>query len=204
MSKISKSEKTKRTILQSAKELFMKKGFNNVTVREIAANANVSHTTIYLYYKDKEELLNEIALQPLLDFKKVILSKFDELREKPKLLIKEIGKQLTFFGICNRTMYDVYFNQGSVNVQKKEPSLEVNKIRNELFGYITKSFSLLYPMRSKEHNTKYARMFYFFTNGLITSYVNNTEETEVILERIKSMIDEMYEILLCGMDYDKR
>lgn len=198
-----KKRKHKKKILESAKVLFMEKGYNNVTVREIASNANVSHTTIYLYYKDKEELLNEIALFPLLDFKKAILSTYEKFGKEPRLLIKELGKQLIHFGITNRTMYDVYFNQGSVNVQIKDPSLEVNKIRNELFGYITNSFSLLYPTVAKEKITNYARMFYYFSNGLITSYSNNTEETEVILERIHSIMEEMYEILLSGIHHYK-
>lgn len=201
MSKISKSERTKRKILQSAETLFKEKGYNNVTVREIAANAKVSHTTIYLYYRDKEQLLNEIAVLPLLDFRKVVVETFEELGQEPRQLIKEMGKKLVHFGITNRTMYDIYFNQGSVNVQMKEPSLEVNQIRNELFEYITKSFALLYPLKSREDITTYARMFYFFSNGLITSYVNNTEETNDILERINPVLEEMYGIILSGIEH---
>lgn len=179
----------------------MEKGYNNVTVREIAANAKLSHTTIYLYYKDKEQLLNEIALLPLLDFRKVVAETFEQFAKEPRQLINELGKQLVYFGITNRTMYDVYFNQGSVNVQMKEPSLEVNQIRNELFEYITKSFALLFPMKSMEDLTTYARMFYFFSNGLITSYVNNTEETKAIIDRITPIMEEMYAILLSGIEH---
>lgn len=55
-------------IQNAAKELFMLKGFNSTTVEEIAEKAELSPATIYLYFKNKEELyasLNLIALQYL-------------------------------------------------------------------------------------------------------------------------------------------
>lgn len=198
---IAKSEKTKKRILEAAKVLFMDKGYNNVTVREIASDAKVSHTTIYLYYKDKSELLNEIALLPLLDFQEMIKDIYERYSQQPRELIKEIGKQFIAFGITNRTMYDVYFNQGSTNVQEEDPSLEVNKIRNQLFSQISKAFALLHPTDSEENIIMYSRMFYYFLNGLSSSYVNNTENMDVILERIQPSMEKMFDILLLGMDH---
>ena len=58
----------KQQIQNAAKELFMLKGFNSTTIEEIAQKAEVSPATIYLYFKNKEELytsLNLITLQYL-------------------------------------------------------------------------------------------------------------------------------------------
>lgn len=65
-------EKTMRRqqILNAAKELFLIKGFNSTTIEEIAKKAELSPATIYLYFKNKDELyanLNIISMQYLFD-----------------------------------------------------------------------------------------------------------------------------------------
>ena len=60
-----RSEETKKQILQSAGKLFAKKGYDAVTIREIAKDAGCSHTTIYLYFKDKEALLHQLSMPSL-------------------------------------------------------------------------------------------------------------------------------------------
>ncbi|MGZ4164968.1 MAG: TetR/AcrR family transcriptional regulator, partial [Tumebacillaceae bacterium] len=46
-----KSEETKRAIVSAAGQLFADRGYEAVTMREIAKAAGCSHTTIYIYYK---------------------------------------------------------------------------------------------------------------------------------------------------------
>ncbi|ADG07337.1 TetR/AcrR family transcriptional regulator [Kyrpidia tusciae] len=60
-----RSEETKRAIVAAAAKLFAKRGFDAVTMREIARDAGCSHTAIYLYFKDKETLLHELSVGPL-------------------------------------------------------------------------------------------------------------------------------------------
>src|SRR3974377_491950 len=54
-------EKThlRQEILMAASELFVKEGFENVSMRRIAEKIEYSPTTIYLYFKDKAELLEQ-------------------------------------------------------------------------------------------------------------------------------------------------
>ncbi|MGZ4113011.1 MAG: TetR/AcrR family transcriptional regulator, partial [Tumebacillaceae bacterium] len=60
-----KSEETKRAIVSAAGQLFADRGYEAVTMREIAKAAGCSHTTIYIYYKDKEALLHQLSMAPL-------------------------------------------------------------------------------------------------------------------------------------------
>ncbi len=60
-----RSEETKRMILKAAGKLFSEKGYDAVTMREIAKEAGCSHTTIYLYFKDKETLLHQLSMPTL-------------------------------------------------------------------------------------------------------------------------------------------
>ncbi|MDX1931530.1 MAG: TetR/AcrR family transcriptional regulator [Capsulimonadales bacterium] len=49
-------ENLRRAILEAARELFVDHGFDNVSMRKIAERIEYSPTTIYLHFKDKEEI----------------------------------------------------------------------------------------------------------------------------------------------------
>jgi len=51
----------RQEILDAASELFVKEGYENVSMRRIADKIEYSPTTIYLYFKDKTELLEQVC-----------------------------------------------------------------------------------------------------------------------------------------------
>ncbi|BDC49104.1 TetR family transcriptional regulator [Bryobacterales bacterium F-183] len=58
-------EELRLEILQAARELFVKEGFANVSMRRIAERIEYSPTTIYLYFQDKAGLLDCIVEERL-------------------------------------------------------------------------------------------------------------------------------------------
>jgi len=55
-------ENKKNTILRAARKLFFDRGFKSVTVDNIAAKAEVSKGSIYLYFDSKEEIYTQILI----------------------------------------------------------------------------------------------------------------------------------------------
>ncbi len=49
-------ESRRQQILQSAREIFLKKGFDGTTIEEIARHTELSKGAIYLYFPSKEEI----------------------------------------------------------------------------------------------------------------------------------------------------
>jgi TetR/AcrR family transcriptional regulator, transcriptional repressor for nem operon len=53
-------ENTKKRIIDSARRLFNRRGFENVSVSEIMASAGLTHGGFYRYFKGKSELYAEV------------------------------------------------------------------------------------------------------------------------------------------------
>ena len=53
----------RQEILDAASQLFVRDGFENVSMRRIADRIEYSPTTIYLYFKDKAELLEQVCAE---------------------------------------------------------------------------------------------------------------------------------------------
>jgi len=61
------NEKARRRqdILEAARQEFFQRGFHTPTVDDVAARANVSKGTIYLYFESKEEILAHLLIEGL-------------------------------------------------------------------------------------------------------------------------------------------
>ena len=58
-------ERRKQQIIVAAKRVFSEKGFNKATMEDIASEAELSPGTLYLYFKNKEELYASLSLRIL-------------------------------------------------------------------------------------------------------------------------------------------
>ncbi len=58
-----KKEQKKKNLLEAAYQLFLEKGVAKTSVDEIVKGANVAKGTFYLYFHDKEHLLQQLAYQ---------------------------------------------------------------------------------------------------------------------------------------------
>ena len=58
-------ERRRQQIIVAAKRVFSEKGFNKATMEDIAKEAELSPGTLYLYFKNKEELYASLSLRIL-------------------------------------------------------------------------------------------------------------------------------------------
>ena len=58
-------EQRKIEIINAARKVFSNKGFNSATMEEIASEAELSPGTLYLYFKNKEELHTSLSIEIL-------------------------------------------------------------------------------------------------------------------------------------------
>ncbi|WP_239057160.1 TetR/AcrR family transcriptional regulator [Desulfovibrio sp. JC010] len=99
----------KTRILDAARELFVKDGFDNVSMRKIAAKINYSPAALYRYFKNKEELL--------LTLKQEGMEKFGGMQshltdiEDPFLRLREGGRIYLDFACAEPEYYELLFNR---------------------------------------------------------------------------------------------
>ena len=101
-------EELKNLILDAAKELFIEKGLDQTTMRNIADKINYSVGTVYLYYKDKDAILFEINNSGF-NLLKQYMAESILISEEPYQQLVNIAHAYVKFAFENRELYDLMF-----------------------------------------------------------------------------------------------
>jgi len=89
-------EQRKNDIIDAAERVFFNKGFDAATVDEVAAEAELSKGTLYLYFKSKEDLHFAISMRGMDILNKLIREKYKEKRSGADNIL-EFGKAYVRF-----------------------------------------------------------------------------------------------------------
>jgi len=83
-----RGEEKYRMILNAAKQVFAMEGFYNSKVSEIAREAHVADGTIYLYFKNKDDILISLFEEELTRIIKTVKSELESITDPREKLIK--------------------------------------------------------------------------------------------------------------------
>lgn len=100
-------EEMRKLILDAAQKLFLANGYEKVSIRNIADTIEYSPGTIYLYFKDKNELLFGLHQR---GFAKMV-EEFQPLSQiaDPFERLVEMGRSYIRFAIQNPELFDLMF-----------------------------------------------------------------------------------------------
>lgn len=101
-------ETLRQEILDAARELFVTEGFESVSMRKIAEKIEYSPTTIYLYFKDKTDLLKQLCEETFAQLIETHLSIIAEDGDPVEGLRKGLRAYVDF-GIEHPNHYKVTF-----------------------------------------------------------------------------------------------
>lgn len=100
-------EDIKNKILSAARELFVTKGFTETSIRNIAEKIEYSPTTIYIYFKDKNDIFHAIhneGFALLGDYMKVLFNVRDPFER-----LQAMGRVYVNFALENEELYELMF-----------------------------------------------------------------------------------------------
>ena len=127
--------KTRELILRKTASLLDKKGFLNVSSKEISKKCNISQGSIFLHFKTKENLLNTILLENINEFeialKKMCLPKY----KKEKFLKNYLDILIQYEPFLSRAYKDLPYlskilNKSIKNLELTTKDLFFENIRN--------------------------------------------------------------------------
>jgi AcrR family transcriptional regulator len=112
-------EEVRRKILDAAREQFADNGYDKVTMRGIAEAIEYSPTTIYQYFKDKDDLVNELCEH---DFSRLLgVLSGQPPPGDPVEWIRVLGRAYARFGLDNPNHYRFMFMTPD-KFEKMDPS----------------------------------------------------------------------------------
>lgn len=100
-------EDLRKRILDAAKKLFVTAGYEATSIRKIAKEIEFSPTTIYLYYRDKSDIIYALHQEGF----QMLRQDFQPLMqvEAPFERLKALGKCYINFALTHPDFYDVMF-----------------------------------------------------------------------------------------------
>ena len=99
----------RKMILDASMKLFIEQGYESVTIRKIADIIEYSPTTVYLYFKDKDEIffhLHEQGFYHLSEINRNLAG-----IDNPLMRLQKMGENYLTFGLENPEYYDIMFIQ---------------------------------------------------------------------------------------------
>ncbi|WP_029292654.1 TetR/AcrR family transcriptional regulator [Chryseobacterium hispalense] len=124
-------------ILNGAKKLFVEKGIEHTTIRNIADEINYSVGTVYVYFKDKNAIfhdLHSIGFKELGGYFNELTSESDPLKR-----LRKMGFVYMKFAMENSEMYDLMFNLRAPMDYLESQKNELWSEGNQTFGYVKKT-----------------------------------------------------------------
>jgi AcrR family transcriptional regulator len=165
-------EEMRRKILDAARHLFVEVGYEKTSVRGIAEIIEYSPATIYLYYKDKNELLFALHEEA---FMKMIaeLGQVVSIKDPLERLI-DMGRHYIKYALENPEMYDLMFIMAA--------PMETLDFSHEIWEDGQKSFCMLKMVVEECMKEGYfpeqdletmSLTIWAYMHGLVTIYLKN-------------------------------
>jgi AcrR family transcriptional regulator len=133
--KLREKEDLKKRILEAAKSLFVEKGFEATSMRNIAERVEFSPTTLYLYYKDKNEIVYALHQEGF----KLLAQQFKVVAnvDHPFERMKAMSRIYLQFAEENSDFYELMF-------VRQGPIIHVQKHNQDEWEEGSRTYNVLY------------------------------------------------------------
>jgi AcrR family transcriptional regulator len=124
-------------ILEVSKELLLKHGFSKMSMRKIARKADVTATSIYLHFKNKDDLLLALVEESIANLTKVLRNALDEAAS-PVEQLESLADAYVGYALENPQEYEIIYMVRPEEMPKypKEKFQQIRQIYELLAGII--------------------------------------------------------------------
>ncbi|MEN6507267.1 MAG: TetR/AcrR family transcriptional regulator [Smithella sp.] len=189
-------DNTRARILDTALDIIIAEGFNNLSVRKIASRLGVTATTIYNYYTNKNEINLMIRIR---GFEKLyaLLTKHAAPFNDIETIMKAMVRAYIEFGLTNPGYYDIMFNLHTpkyldyvgTDIEPLAHSEKQNALK--CLSLFTETIAAYIPVKEKrkDHIVLYQVVkFWSDLHGLVT--LTNSRLFHEVLDDVGSFIQK--------------
>ena len=195
-------EKRRDEIINAAKAVFADKGFRKATMEDIANEAELSPGTLYIYFKNKEELYASLSLSILqylhIRVEQVSREKNLDPEQKVKALMK-VGYEAYEF---DPLIINLFHLQSSDTLKNLSPPimLEISELSSNTLETMAKIFQegIEKGVFIDRHPVALADIFWSFFSGVILWEVSKTL-VKGGKNYLKKTLDIAFEIFIRGV-----
>lgn len=180
-------ELTREMIMDAARELFVTKGYQYVSMRQIAKELGYSHGALYYHFKNKAELFYALVEDhfTMLDH---ILDQVMQLEIENKMKMKKILLSYIEFGLTHQSHYEIMFL-----VKDEEVRNFINQGPNKTYE---KFAQCLFSLSDKTISLREIYSIFLSLHGFVTHYCRHV----VNYDEVKDLADAHVKFLLRAID----
>lgn len=120
-------QELREAILHAASQLFAEQGYERFSLRQVAERIGYSATTIYLYFKDKDDLLFAVVDEGFERFGQ-LLAAAAAGTDDPIARLGALGRAYIAFGLSNPVHYQLMFMQRADFLLCQRPGEDQSRI----------------------------------------------------------------------------
>lgn len=196
-------ERRRQQIMVAAKKVFTTKGFNKTTMEDIAKEAELSPGTLYLYFKNKDELYASLSLRIL----QYLLIRLEHVTADNRLgseerirTLKDVFLDLYRFDPL--ILLNMFHIQSGETLKNLSPELssEIQRLSNQALGNIADLFR-----QGVEENTFvndsaeiYADVVWAMFSGIVL-LEGQKQASAFENDFVRNTLDQGFEIFLKGI-----
>lgn len=154
----------KQLLLKSVLGLVNNVGFYHLNMKMIAQEAGVAAGTFYLYFKSKEDVINELYNMIVADFNNTVLKAYDENEPLKEVFIKMLATAVKFY--LNHKSYFSFVEQYTYAPFLFKENQEQN-------------FTLLLPIYKMMRTGKKQKMIKNLPDAILLSIIHGSMNTMI-------------------------
>lgn len=173
-------ELTRNMIIEAAQELFVQKGFQHVSMRQIATKLGYSHGSIYYHFKNKAELFYAIVVQDFKLLDQVLENVLNKEELDPNEKLKKILLAFIEFGLTHHSHYEMMFMIKDEEVRgyiQQEPNLSYEKFAKAVYSL------------SGKGGPQLIWSLFLALHGFVSHYIRNGSTFHEVENLAKSHVD---------------
>ena len=202
----SEKQQLRTLIIDAARELFVSRGVEAVTMREIAKRIGYSATSIYLHFVDKEALLRAILDTDML----ALATSLKEILQiaDPVERMHALGQGYAQFALTHPNHYRLMFMAERVPCDPAESSLQQNNAEQDAYFLLKTVVDDVYIAGHFRDDLQdvdlIAQTIWAGTHGVCSLQINMAEDKWVNWSDISARLQLMHEAMMRGLLKDSK